>query len=255
MGAIAERVSAVIGLACIALAPSCVLADFNTAMKALEAKDYERARIELEKIVAEPHYGVARSILFQMYRDGNGIPRDPKRAYELYLPLAEKGSSNAMIELGNLAAAGAVDTDAVIVASSWFEKAIAKGNIGGYCGMAMLASPAPGRSGNATDRIRFLRLAAEDKTSTGAKCRNQALADLANAYATGDGVDVNPCLAIKYRGELYAAGGGPANWAGARERQATEVSVVELLRQVPRGLACDHGTILNRCNHFFRQSG
>jgi TPR repeat protein len=186
-------------------------------MKALDRKDYERARVELERAVEAGHT-VARNVLFRIYRDGYGVQRNPKRAYELYLPLAEQGDSSAMVELGDLAIAGAFPIEDAQIARSWYEKAVAKSNAAGYCGLAKLASHATSGPGSPRERARLLQLAAEEQKPSGSKCANQARKELADAYAVGNGVPKDACLSAKYRGALVAHGGGEANWLGAARR-------------------------------------
>ena len=83
------------------LAASCVAGaqTMDDAVQAFEKKDYEKARVILEKLAAKGD-SEAQASLAEMYLRPIGIPRDPKRGIELLEAAAKNGHAEAQFILG-----------------------------------------------------------------------------------------------------------------------------------------------------------
>lgn len=204
-----------------AVAPSFsrpTVADYP-GIGAFNRGDYVTARSEMEEAAKSEHL-LAMTYLARIYNEGLGTTRDPKRAYELYKRLAEKGDRSAMIQLGDLTLEGIAPNGGNGAAHAWYEMAAAKGSAEGYCRMAKLVAPAPGTNGNPQRQAEYLLKAAQETSiSPQSSCANTARKQLAKMYAEGRGVPKNACMSIKFRGELVTYGGGEGNWAGAEQRR------------------------------------
>lgn len=62
-----------------------------------------------------------------MYRMGMGVPKDMKKAFELYQVAAELGNTDAQVDLGDMYYYGKETTQSYEKANYWYEKA-AKNN-------------------------------------------------------------------------------------------------------------------------------
>ncbi|MDA0226351.1 MAG: tetratricopeptide repeat protein [Proteobacteria bacterium] len=69
----------------------------------------------------------AKSLLGWMHQHGTGVPRDPGRAYALYLEAAGRGDLAAQNNLGELSETGAAGRQDDREAAAWYERAAASG--------------------------------------------------------------------------------------------------------------------------------
>lgn len=182
--------------------------EYSKGIRAFNGGKYAEAMSEFE-VAARSDDHEALTYLALMFNQGLGTPRNPKRAYELYTRLAEKGDRGAMVKLGELTAEGiAVQTNRGI-ARAWYEKALANGLSGSYvyCRMAELEEPDSENAGNPQERARLLKKATEETIFPSTECASNARRKLAVTYAKGIGVPNNSCMSVKLKGELVAYGG------------------------------------------------
>ncbi len=88
----------------LALSAFAVMAfggDFEDALKADNAGDYEKA-VELYKKSAEQGNATAQYNLGNMYNKGQGVKQDYNKAVELWQKVADKGDASAQLNLGNM---------------------------------------------------------------------------------------------------------------------------------------------------------
>lgn len=63
-----------------------------------------------------------------VYRLGMGVPKDMKKAFELYQVAAELGNTDAQVDLGDFYYGGEETKQSYSQANYWYEKAATKGN-------------------------------------------------------------------------------------------------------------------------------
>lgn len=63
-----------------------------------------------------------------MYRMGMGVPKDMKKAFEIYQIAAELGNTDAQVDLGDMYYSGEEAAQSYEKANYWYEKAANKSN-------------------------------------------------------------------------------------------------------------------------------
>ena len=80
------------------------------------------------RMAAERGYAKAQSDMGSMYSNGEGVPRDMKKAFDLYMQAAVQGFARAQCNVGNAYNYGeGVDKD-VNQSFIWYKKAADQGN-------------------------------------------------------------------------------------------------------------------------------
>lgn len=111
--------------------PIASCADMKTAKVAVKEGDYATAVKNYEKL-ADIGLPDAQLELAKLYRDGNGVAKNEKKALELIQKSADGGNSKALTELGRMYADGkGVPVDGK-QASALFEQAAQKGDTRAY---------------------------------------------------------------------------------------------------------------------------
>lgn len=96
---------------------------YEAVLKLYKDGQYERALPHLELLANGGHTG-AREILGIMYNLGQGVEKDPKKAYELLLPAAEQGRALAQHHIGVMTFSGAGTPQDSIKALMWLQLAL-----------------------------------------------------------------------------------------------------------------------------------
>ena len=102
-------------------------AEFEEAVEAFEAGDYEAASRQFALLAADGHAS-AQFNLGNMYRQGQGVERDAGLAAKWFRAAAVRGHPGAQNALGALYAMGEGVDQSDIEAYAWFSIAAAQGN-------------------------------------------------------------------------------------------------------------------------------
>lgn len=102
-------------------------ADMQAAMQAYNAQDFKTAYTELLK-EAEAGNVDAQVYLSGLYFNGQGVEKDPDKAFKWTLSAAEQGHAFAQFNTGNLYQRGLGTTADMNKAVEWFEKSARQGN-------------------------------------------------------------------------------------------------------------------------------
>lgn len=113
-------------------------ADFDGAMSAYEAQDYDTAMTEFESLAAAGE-AKAQYQLGVMYAGGYGVTADNVEAVAWYRRAAEQGISDAQYDLGHSYAAGIGVVDDQVHAHKWFNLTAAGLPQGGERDRAVMA--------------------------------------------------------------------------------------------------------------------
>lgn len=103
-----------------------VQADYDLAVAALEANDYETAFNEF-LVLAEAGNTEAQNKIGMMYQRGIGIPQDPAEALKWYHKAAEDGHIFAQFNLGSMYQKGICITQDYPEAFKWYRMAAEQG--------------------------------------------------------------------------------------------------------------------------------
>src|SRR6185295_15422053 len=107
-------------------APFCSAQPFQDAMQALKKKDYQKA-FEIFRPLAEKGNTQAQVQLGQMYREGQGVPQDNAEALNWYRKAADQGSDEAQYNLGAMYRDGQGVAKNDAEALRWYRKAAEHG--------------------------------------------------------------------------------------------------------------------------------
>ena len=100
---------------------------FEQAVEAFEAGDYQTAAHQFGLLAADGHAS-AQFNLGNMYRQGQGVDRDPGLAARWFRAAAVRGHAGAQNALGALYAMGQGVEQSDLEAYAWFSIAAAQGN-------------------------------------------------------------------------------------------------------------------------------
>ena len=106
--------------------PVFVRADYDSAVAALEANDYETAFNEF-LLLAKEGNAEAQNRIGMMYQGGMGVPQDPEEALKWYQKSAEDGFTPAQLNLGSMYRKGVCIPPDYIKASEWYRRAAEQG--------------------------------------------------------------------------------------------------------------------------------
>ncbi|WP_372769522.1 tetratricopeptide repeat protein [Pseudoalteromonas sp.] len=160
-----------------------VRADLQKGIDAANEGDFETALFHFNYLV-QNNYGPAMYHLGQMYEFGYGIPRDPKKASEIYEKGAALGEEDAIFALGTLYQYGkGVDKD-LQKAVSLYEQSAQKGLAAAQFNLGVMYA-------NGTGVIQDFFQAKSWYTKAAAQNYAAAQFNLALLYFEGQGVDKN----------------------------------------------------------------
>ena len=141
-------------------------ADYDSALAAYEAGDYETAFKELLPLAEEGHAEAQANIGF-MYFKGLGVPQDYAEALKWYRKAAEQGHAAAQSNLGFMYYQGFVVPKDYVKAFAWVDIAVAGGDEPAQDVRKFLESQL-----NATQLKKARRLAKELSKKYGNKSKN-----------------------------------------------------------------------------------
>jgi hypothetical protein len=111
----------------VMLFPSMATAqDFNTALEAARAGDFETARRLFEPL-ANQGDAASQVMLGSMHSQGLGVPKDETEAVRWFRLAAEQGSADGQVNLGNRYFNGAGVAQDYVEAAHWYEMAAMRG--------------------------------------------------------------------------------------------------------------------------------
>lgn len=96
---------------------------YEAVLKLYKDGQYERALPHLELLASGGHMG-AKEILGIMYNLGQGVQKDPTKAYEMLLPVADQGRALAQHHIGVMTFTGAGTPQDSIKALMWLQLAL-----------------------------------------------------------------------------------------------------------------------------------
>jgi uncharacterized protein len=109
----------------IVAVPQAVAGDFEDGMEAYRAKDYGKARV-LWLPLAQSGHTFAMNNVGMMYKKGNGVPRDLKKAVKYFKQSSDQGFSLASYNLAAMYQSGKGVKKNRKTAFKWMSKAAAK---------------------------------------------------------------------------------------------------------------------------------
>ena len=171
---------------------------YTDAMSVLRAGDSAKAA-PLFRQAADLGDARAMNELANLYRRGDGLPRNPSEALKWFTKSAEAGNASAMVFLGSMYAAGDGVLKKPADALRWFHQAADAGNL-----VAMDAIGQMYWSGNGVPKDD--KQAVDWFQKAAAKGNAAALYDLGLAYETGRGVEQDANAARNLFRQSAAAG-------------------------------------------------
>lgn len=99
---------------------------FDQAVAAYDAGDYAAAYRIWSELAAEDDLAAMRNAA-QLLRQGKGVEKNPKEAFELYMEAAEKGLVTAMANVGDMYLAGEGVEKNPQAAAAWYARAATAG--------------------------------------------------------------------------------------------------------------------------------
>ncbi|KAH7045046.1 Sel1 repeat protein [Linnemannia elongata] len=100
-------------------------------------KNFDKTMSWLLK-AAEKSFAMAQDAIGDMYRFGQGVPKDSERAGEWYLKAAEQGDASAQCSLAILYKSGDGVLEDSIKAVEWYQKAAEQGDANAQCNLGIL---------------------------------------------------------------------------------------------------------------------
>lgn len=203
-------------LAMLATVAVCAEETIENANKALNSKDYETA-LQIYNTLAQKGNVLAQLTLHSLYRDGNGVPKNPAKAETIvtapdaqhalgvyYVTEGQVGKGKAWLKkaayggnaaaqnnLGRLTKQGVFGEADHNQACQWFQMAAEQGDARGQMRLAWCYFDGEGMPKNDTEAVGWLTMAADQGYP-------EAEAQLGNIYARGIGVPQDIDEALKW---------------------------------------------------------
>jgi len=123
-------------------------------------KDYKKAA-KWYKLSAEQGYADAQNSLGVMYQNGSGVSQDYKTAVKWYRLAADQGVAQAQSNLGNMYDQGQGVPQDYAEAARWYRLAAERGNALAQYNLGVMYQNGQGVSQNDKEAVKWFRLAAE----------------------------------------------------------------------------------------------
>jgi TPR repeat protein len=156
--------------------PQAALADFAAGSRAYEKGDYETAYREWLPLARAGDASAQRNI-GQLYRLGQGVPKDAAVAVNWYRLAAEQGLARAQANLGVMFITGEGIGRDYAMAALWFQRAAEQGHAISQFNLALLYEQGLGVDKNQTRATSWLQRAAENGHDRAAERLAQVLND------------------------------------------------------------------------------
>ena len=198
-------IALVLSIACLAVP---AWADFQAGMDAYKRKDYATALREWGPLARQGHAD-AQFMLGDMYRYGEGVPRDYVQGQKWYEKAAAQGNAKAQYELGQLYQYGYAEGVDYKQARQWYEKAAVQGIANAQYLLGVLYEEGAGVPQNYKQARRWYEQAA-------AQDHPKAQLNLGTMYELGFGVTQDYVQAHMW----YNLAGANGNYHAAPRRDA-----------------------------------
>jgi len=153
--------------------------DVRDGIEALDRKDFNRA-LQLIRPLAQSSNPFAQWLLGDMYKDGEGLPKDMKMALDWWTKAASKGLADAQLSLGDSYAAGQGVPENWSEAVKWWREAANQNLPRAQTGLGLALYSGHGVQEDKAEAAKWFRKAADAG-------QTQSQAMLSRMYAFGEG--------------------------------------------------------------------